>query len=302
MSHAIVLEHGALWWCGLAGLGLSVGVIAGMFGVGGGFLMTPLLALGFGVPLPVAVGTGLCQMIGVATAALLRHARLSQGEFKMDVLMLVPSLLGVGLGERTVTALASYGQVTLAPGHPPVSAAKLAVLCAYVVLLGSVAVWMLRDAAARPAATAPPRPGPLTRVPLPPFTCLPRTGVRVSVFLVAYLGLALGFLSGLLGIGGGVALMPILVYGIGMPIRTAAGTGILVLLATSLVGTLAHARAGHVHLGMAVILLVGSTLGAQIGATLTARLDGRRLRGLFALLVAATAIAVAADVLRSVFG
>jgi uncharacterized membrane protein YfcA len=108
----------------------------------------------------------------------------------------------------------------------------------------------------------------------------------------------MGFLSGLLGIGGGVALMPILLYGIGLRVHMAAGTGILVLLATSVLGTIAHARAGHVNLGMAMTLLVGSALGAQVGAMLTARLDGQRLRGYFVYLVVLTALAVAWDLLR----
>lgn len=287
-------EPGLIWWGGLAALGLGVGVVAGMFGIGGGFLLTPLLALLFRVPLPIAVGTGLCQMIGVAVAALIRHARLGQGEVKIDVIMMAGSLLGVGLGARTVTALAALGTITIG-GHA-LPAAKLGLSLGYVALLGGVAAWMLRDAR-RPVLNPPP-PGPLTRLRLPPYTFLPESSRRISVPLIAYLGLMMGFLSGLLGIGGGVALMPVLLYGIGMRIHTAAGTGILVLLATSLVGTAAHARLGHVHLGMAMMLLVGSTVGAQIGATLTANLDSRRLRGLFAGLVLLTAAVVLWDLLR----
>ncbi len=295
------MEQGVIWWGGLAALGLGVGVIAGMFGVGGGFLLTPLLALLFGVPTEIAVGTGLCQMIGVALAALIRHLRLGQGEIKVDWIMLAGSLLGVTLGARTVTALSEQGTVTVS-SHP-ISAARLAISLSYIALLGGVAAWMLRDAQQqrrRPSSEGEEAslPGPLTRLRLPPVTYLPRCGYRVSTLLLSYLGLAMGFLSGLLGIGGGVALMPLLIYGIGMPIRIAAGTGILVLLVTSLFGTLIHARLGHVHLGMAMMLLMGSTLGAQIGATLTAHLAARRLRGLFACLVLLTSAAVAWDLAR----
>ena len=282
----------------MSALGLVVGVIAGMFGVGGGFMMTPLLGVLFGVPLPVAVGTGLCQMIGVATAAFLRHRKLQQGEERIGWLMLAGSLLGVGLGAKTVTMLNALGTVTL--HNHAIGWAKLSLSLGYVVLLFAVALWMGRDAK-RPAL--PPgvsvRPGPLTRIALPPYTVLPRAGHRISAPLVAYLGLILGFLSGLLGIGGGVALMPILLYGVGMRVRMAAGTGILVLLATSLVGTVAHARAGHVHLGMALTLLAGSGVGAQVGATLTARIDGRRLKGFFVYLVILTALAVLWDLWRA---
>ena len=291
-------EHGPIWWMGLSGLGLGVGIIAGMFGVGGGFLMTPLLALLFGVPLPIAVGTGLCQMIGVATSAFLRHRKLGQGEVKIDWLMMAGSLMGVGLGVQTVTALSAMG--TLVVNQHQIGWAKLALSLGYLVLLSFIALWMTRDAK-RPslAPGKPALPGPLTRITLPPLTRLPRAGHTVSVPLLAYLGLLMGFLSGLLGIGGGVALMPLLIYGIGMRVRMAAGTGILVLLVTSLFGTLAHARAGHVNLPIALTLLAGSAVGAQIGANLTANMDGRKLRGFFVYLIIATVFAVAWDLLRA---
>lgn len=293
--------HPPLWWILLAAMGLVVGVIAGMFGVGGGFLLTPLLSLAFRVPLPVAVGTGLCQMIGVAVSALIRHQRLRQGEVKIDWMMLAGSLLGVGLGVQTVDTLSALGQT--APFGHPVSWARVGLSSGYVLLLGGVAAWMRRDLNRPGIPAALPAPaGPLTRLYLPPMTRLPRSGHRVSAPLMAYIGLFMGFLSGLLGIGGGVALMPILMYGIGMHTRMAAGTGILVLLASSLAGTAAHARAGHVDLGVAVCLLVGSTVGTQIGATLTARLNGQRLRGLFVYLVLLTAVAVAFDLARAAFG
>ena len=290
--------HSFLWWSSLSGLGLGVGIIAGMFGVGGGFLMTPLLALLFRIPVPVAIGTGLCQMIGVAVSAFLRHRKLGQGEVKIDWIMMAGSLLGVGLGVRAVTALSAQGMVTVA-GHP-ITAAKLWLSLGYIVLLGGVAAWMWRDSQ-RPSLPpgALPAPGPLARFPLPPFTLLPRSGHRVSVPLLAYLGLLMGFLSGLLGIGGGVALTPILLYGVGMRVRTVAGTGILMLLATALAGTYAHAREGNVRLGMAMVLLVGSSVGAQIGATWTSRLDGRRLRRIFVYVVVLTAAAVVWDLSRA---
>jgi uncharacterized membrane protein YfcA len=285
------------WLSGLITLGAGVGLIAGMFGVGGGFLLTPLLAILFHLPLEVAIGTGLCQMIGVAVAAYLRHRRLGQGEVKLDWMMMAGSLVGVGLGAQTVTALAAKGSLVLG-GHT-IAWAKLVLSASYIVLLSGIAFWMARDSR-RPSLPpgAPPRPGPLTRLPLPPLTRLPRSGHTISAPFVGYIGLVMGFLSGLLGIGGGVALMPILLYGVGLRVHMAAGTGILVLLATSVLGTIAHARAGHVDLGMAMTLLVGSAIGAQVGATLTARLDGQRLRGYFVYLVVLTALAVAWDLLR----
>lgn len=300
------LDHGALWWTGVSVLGLSVGVVAGMFGVGGGFLLTPLLSLVFGVPLDVAVGSGLCQMIGVAVAAQIRYARLQVGESKLGGMMVAGAVIGVVVGARAVDALKRAGTVTLL-GVRPIAASDLYLKLGYLAMLLSVAAWMARDAARQARSgedlDAVPPPGVLiTRVALPPLTLLPRTGRRVSIPLFAYVGLFIGFLSGLLGVGGGVVLTPLLLYGVGMPVPSAAGTGVGLLLATSVVGTIEHARLGHVHLPLAITLLVGSTLGAQIGAMLTTRLNGRRLRGLFVYLVLACALAVVFDLTRKLLG
>lgn len=292
--------YGVLWWAGLAALGLGVGVIAGMFGVGGGFLLTPLLAVLFRVPLPIAVGTGLCQMIGTAMAAQIRYSRLGQGEAKLGWIMVGGSLLGARLGVRVVEGLTARGDIVVF--GQSITAVRFWLSVGFIALLSGVALWMARDVFRRTESDEGPiAPGPLARLRLPPYTYLPYSGHQVSIPVIAYLGLGVGFLSGLLGIGGGVVLVPVLLYGIGMHVRTAAGTGIGVLLATSLVGTLDHARSGHVHLGIALMLMVGSALGAQIGATITARMGGQRLRGLFVYLVAFTAVMVLADLLRTLF-
>ncbi len=284
------------WWAGLAGLGLLVGLVAGMFGIGGGFLLIPALNVVFGIPLDIAIGTGLCQTIGTAVAAYRRHRRLRQGEVKVDWLMMAGALLGVSAGAATVEYLSTRGVVAI--GVYRVAAAKLWISVAYIAVLTVVGLWMIYDARMRPGGVDLP-PGPLARVPLPPYTVLPATGHQMSILVLSYLGLGLGFLSGLMGIGGGTVLMPILIYGIGMRLRMAAGTGILLLLSTSVGGTIAHARLGHVHLGLAMVLLAGSTFGAPVGATLTARVSGRRLRALFGTLMLGTAAAVVWDLARA---
>src|SRR4051812_18114246 len=103
----------------LAVLGVGVGYVAGMFGIGGGFLMPPLLVALFRVPLPIAVGTGLCQMIGTSLVSFLRHRDLRQGEPRVDLLMLPGSLLGVELGARVLTALGRAGDVRIGVWHAP---------------------------------------------------------------------------------------------------------------------------------------------------------------------------------------
>jgi uncharacterized protein len=293
----LVVAGHAVWLPGVAALGIVVGWVAGMFGVGGGFLLTPLLTVVFGVPLEVAVGTGLCQMIGTATAALLRHRRLGQGEIRFDLLALPGSVLGVEGGARALDWLDTQGQLQLGTGSIPVAKPRRpAVVCWPAARRG-------RDLRARRRgtleATAHPRRGPLARVRIPPRVDLPAARLHdVSASLLAYVGLGLGFLSGFLGLGGGIALMPLLVYGLGFPLRQAAGTGIVTLLATSTVGTLIHARRGHVSLELATVLLVGSTLSAQLGARTSRSASTRTLRRLFAGLILLTVLAIAWDLAR----
>ena len=276
---------------GIAALGIVVGFIAGMFGVGGGFLLTPLLNVVFGIPLPIAVGTGLCQMIGTSTAALLRHRRIGQGEIRFDLLMLGGSLFGVDAGTRAVTALADAGSVAI--GGERIALVVLVLDISYVTLLAGIAriFWMQSGSI---EALDYVRFGPLSRVRFGPAIDLPAIPLRrVSALVVAFVGLALGFLSGMLGIGGGVALMPVLIYGFGFPIRQAAGTGILVLVVSAAFGTVEHAVRGHVDLRLATVLMVGSTLSAQVGALATRRLRAGTLRRLFAGILLLTSATIA---------
>jgi uncharacterized protein len=279
---------------GVAALGVVVGYFAGMFGVGGGFIMTPMLVVLFRVPLPIAVGSGLCQMVGTSLATYLRHRRLGQGESRFDLLMLPASLAGVELGTRTLTRLADAGSVHI--GARSIPWMSLVIEVAYTALLLWVARSYLFHGRGGPVSLQHVRPGPLSRVRFGPTVDFPRAGLRgVSGAVVAYLGLGLGFLSGLLGIGGGVALNPVLIYGYGFAIRQAAGTGVLVLFVTAVFGTWSHALRGHVHLGLALTLLVGGTIASQLGALASQRLSGRVLARLQAMLVLGAVCAVVWD-------
>jgi uncharacterized protein len=280
----------ALFWPGIVVLGLGVGYLAGMFGVGGAFILTPMLNVVFGVPLEVAAGTSLAQMVGTSVVAFLRYQSLGQGEPRFDLLMIGGSVVGVDARTRTLSALASAGSATIAGHQIPLIDLVLDPL--YIAFLVTAAVTFWSRGVEREG-----RPGPFARVRLLSVE-LPRVGFRVSAPLVSYIGFGLGFLSGLLGVGGGVALMPVMVFGFGFPLRQAAGTGILVLLATSIVGTASHALSGHVHLGMAMMLLCGSSLSAQLGALAMRRFDPARLGRMFALVVAATVVAVAWNFVR----
>jgi uncharacterized protein len=281
-------------------LGIAVGYVAGMFGIGGGFLMTPMLVVLFGVPLPLAVGTGLCQMVGTALVSWLRHRKLGQGERRIDILMLPGSLLGVELGVRTLSFLTGAGSFHVAGRSVPWVTAI--VESAYAMLLSFVAWNYWRHG--RPGkmdVLNELRPGPLSRVRLGPALALPMVGLpAVSAILLANIGLGLGFLSGLLGIGGGVALNPVLIYGYGLPMRQAVGTGIVVLFFTAIVGTVGHAMRGQVHLGLAVVLLFGGTISAQFGALASRKISGGMLGRIHAFVILLAVLAVLWDLLSEI--
>lgn len=279
---------------GVAALGVMIGYVAGMFGLGGGFLMTPLLVVIFKVPLPIAVGTGLCQMVGTSLVAFLRHQRVRQGEPRFDVLMLPGSLLGVELGARALTALAGAGVATIASHTIPW--VTLVVESCYAIMLMFVAWNYWRHGDAEIDVLLYVRPGPLARTGPGPRLDLPSAHLRgVSALVIAYIGLGLGFLSGLLGIGGGVALNPILIYGYGFPMRQAVGTGILVLFVTAMFGTTVHALRNHVSLPLAMAMLVGGTISAQLGAIASRRMSGRALSRVHAIVIVAAVLAVLWD-------
>ncbi|HEY2745063.1 MAG TPA: sulfite exporter TauE/SafE family protein [Polyangia bacterium] len=287
----------------LVAVGLAIGFVAGMFGVGGGFILTPLLSLSFKIPMPIAVGSALCQKIGTSIGSFLKHRQYQHGELRVDFVMVGASIFGVDAGTRLLTVLASLGNFMNARGRP-VSIVTLTLEGIYAAMLLFAASMTLN--AARKAARAPASEGhasttaPLVRYGLPPYISLPEVGIpRVSVTVMAYIGFATGLLSGLLGIGGGVALLPVLVYGYGFSIKDAAGTGILLLFATVLVGTVEHALRGNVDLRVALAILAGSSIGSQLGARTTARVSNQILRLSFAVLLLVTVGAIGIDVVRS---
>jgi uncharacterized membrane protein YfcA len=289
----------------LAGVGLFIGYVAGMFGVGGGFLLTPLLMYVFGVPAPIAVGSALCQKCGTSIASFLKYRHLQRGEPRVDAVMLGGSVLGVDAGTRLLAALDAMGNWHVGNGRAvPVINVVLDIL--FIVLLSFIAVYTFRDAwrSYRSGVWRGDRtlPGPLTHVRLPPYIDLPNVHLRqVSVPVLAYLGFVLGAASGLMGIGGGVLFMPILLYGYGFSMRNAAGTGVLLLFVTVAIGTFEQACLGYVSLKLAMAILIGSSVGSQLGALTTHVLRNRTLRLIFAGVVAATVVMIVWDLLHLLF-
>jgi uncharacterized membrane protein YfcA len=283
----------------LAAVGVFIGYIAGMFGVGGGFLLTPLLMYVFHVPPPMAVGSALSQKCGTSIASFLKYRHLKRGEPRIDLVMLGGSLIGVDAGTRLLAYLSHLPPVSLAASKPiPLDNLALDVL--FIAILSFTAVFTFSEAwqaRSKPVRGDMAIPGPLvTRFRIPPFIDLPNVGLnQVSVPLLAYLGFLLGVASGVMGIGGGVLFMPILLYGFGLSARNAAGTGVLLLTVTVAAGTVEQALNGFVSLKLSMAILIGSSIGSQLGALTTHHLPNRILRLIFAALVAATALMIMWD-------
>jgi uncharacterized membrane protein YfcA len=272
-------------------IGASIGVLTGLFGVGGGFLITPVLNIVLGVPMPVAVGTGAMQILGVTTSGLYTRRRESRTDYKMAVMLFGGSFVGVRLGADALTTLGRLGQWTIR--GQSVAAVDVVILSVFFVLLSGIAAYLIYDSR-RPWADGETCQGLLRSVRVPPYTAFDTLNqARLSIPALTTMGLVLGFLTGLLGIGGGVVLVPALLYLVGMPMHCASATSLAMVWLTSLLATITHASLGNTRLELAIPLLIGGTFGVQVGTFLCNRLQACVLQRYFSLVVLVAALMVA---------
>ncbi|MFM7188088.1 MAG: sulfite exporter TauE/SafE family protein [Armatimonadota bacterium] len=229
-------------------LGCAVGVTAGMFSVGGGILITPILVNAIGLPAPMAVGTGLCQMIGVAVASLLKAQRSGIGELKLAFVIAFPTWIGVQCGVALLHALNARGD------------ASSFINVAFIVML-AISALLMATAPSEPGGA----PGVLSTTRLGPVLRLQSVERVVPFVVLIPAAVLIGSLGGILGIGGGLLWTPLLTRGVGMRVNTAAAASIGVLMITSLTGTVNYAVAGNVRLDIAMLMLVGASIFAQVG-------------------------------------
>jgi uncharacterized membrane protein YfcA len=268
--------------------GLLIGGLGGFFGVGGGFLMVPMLNVVFGVPYNIAVGSDLGQMCGMSTAATVRHMRFGNIDFKLGGLMIAGTATGVEAGARILEILKHAGTMTLAGRHVDVMTIVMSlVYAALLVFLGQAMIreslrTMKRAAEAVEQADAPPTTGYVSRMRalrMWPMVSLPASGIEsVSLWVILAIGFATGLLSGMLGVGGGFIRMPALVYILGCPTVVAVGTDLFEIMFSSAYGVFTHGLKGNVHLVLVLALLLGTTIGSQIGASYTRSAGGPRVR------------------------
>ena len=272
----------------LLGLGGIVGVLSGMFGVGGGFLMTPLLFF-IGIPPAVAVATEANQIVASSVSGVLAHLRRKTVDLKMGTVLLIGGLIGAAIGLQIFNALRAIGQVDL-----------LVRLC-YVVFLGAIGTLMFIESlnairkAKKPGAKRVRRQH--TWVHALPFRVKFRTSqLYISVIPPLVVGALVGILSAIMGVGGGFIMVPAMIYLLGMPTKVVVGTSLFQIIFVTGATTLMHATTNYtVDVALAVLLLVGGVIGAQIGARIGVKLKAEQLRILLALLVLAVCVKVLLD-------
>ncbi|MCK4436794.1 sulfite exporter TauE/SafE family protein [bacterium] len=279
----------------LLGLGLMVGFLVGLFGVGGGFLMTPMLNILFGIPYNVAVGSDLAQILGTSTSGAIRHRRLGNVDYKLAFLMVLGLVPGVEVGARIIQKLKFIASVDL--WGKTITALDLFVPLAYIALLITIGTLIFRES--RGARRRPPRGGKVdSRLSrwarsfrLPPLISLPRSQVEsISIWILLLVSFFTGLVAGSLGVGGGFIMMPALIYLVGVPTTVAIGTDLLQIVFTAFYGTLTHALKGNVDIILVIPILLGGSIGAQFGAMVTRRLRGANIRYAFSILIWLVAI------------
>ena len=271
----------------IVALGFLVGLLSGMFGVGGGFLTTPLLIF-YGIPPTVAVASAATQITGASVSGVMVHMHRGGVDMKMGGVMIAGGLVGSIVGAGLFRILQTSGQIDVVIGF------------LYVLILGWIGALMLKDAfialgyvQVQPAAEPRPRHNRWVAS-LPLRWRFYSSGLYVSPLVPFALGFVAGMLTVLLGIGGGFILVPAMIYLLGMAARVVIGTSLVMILAVSAVTTMVHALTTHsVDVVLAALLLVGGVVGAQYGALLTLRIKPDLLRLALAVIILIVALRMA---------
>ncbi|MEM8786612.1 MAG: sulfite exporter TauE/SafE family protein [Pseudomonadota bacterium] len=266
----------------ILGMGGAVGFLSGLFGVGGGFLMTPLLMF-IGIPPAVAVATGANQIVAASVSGVIAHWRQNAVDFTMGVVLLAGGVAGSFIGNAVFGQVRDAGQIDL-----------LIRLC-YVVFLGVVGILMLAEslrtirAAQAGKVVGRRKPGQHSWIEGLPFKLrFRRSRLYASAIPGFLLGMLVGFLAFIMGVGGGFIMVPAMIYLLRMPTNVVIGTSLFqIIFVTALVTVLHATNYQTVDVVLALLLLVGSVVGAQFGARAGVKLRGEQLRLLLALLVLA---------------
>jgi uncharacterized protein len=272
-------------WAMILGMGAAVGFLSGMFGVGGGFLMTPLLVF-YGIPPGIAVATQASHITASSLSGALAQWRRQGVDAKMGVMLLAGGLAGSSIGVYIFRVLQRLGQI------------ELVVTASYVVLLGSIGGLMLNESirAIRQAGTgqapAPLKTGQHSWIHGLPFKIrFRRSKLYISVIPPVVLGFLVGILTAIMGVGGGFIMVPAMIYLLRMPTNVVIGTSQFQILFVTAATTILHATSDQtVDIVLAFLLVIGGVVGVQLGVRVGSRMPGEQLRALLAVLVVGVAL------------
>lgn len=268
----------------MLGLGAAVGFLSGMFGVGGGFLLTPLLMFS-GIPPAIAVATGANQIVASSVSGALVQWRRGNIDFRMGLVLIVGGVVGALVGVVLVRRLSEVGQ------------ADLFISLSYVTFLGVIGSLMLaesirairRTRAGKPATRKPGQHNWIHGLPLK--MRFPQSRLYISAIPPLVIGAIVGLLASFLGVGGGFIIVPAMIYILRMPTNVVIGTSLFQVIFVTAVVTLLYATMNHsLDAVLAFILVIGGVIGGQFGANAGQRLNGEQLRLLLAIMVLAVAL------------
>ncbi|MEZ5906423.1 MAG: sulfite exporter TauE/SafE family protein, partial [Geminicoccaceae bacterium] len=279
----------------LLGLGGMVGFLSGVFGVGGGFIMTPLLIF-IGIPPAVAVGSGASQILASSTSGAIAHTRRRTVDFRMGWVLIVGGAIGSGLGILLFRWLRATGQI------------DVVIALAYVLFLGVIGALMFAESARALFRTRKSSPATRRRKlhqhhwlhGLPMKMRFNQSRLYISVLTPLAVGAGVGVLVAIMGVGGGFIMVPAMIYLIGMPTSVVIGTSLFQIAFVTAITSFLHAYTNQaVDIVLALLLIAGGVIGVQFGSRAGAVLRGEQLRILLALLVLAVAVKMAWDLVAT---
>jgi uncharacterized membrane protein YfcA len=276
----------------ILGLGGIVGFLSGMFGVGGGFLITPLLFF-IGVPPAVAVATGANQVVASSISGVLAQLRRKGVDFTMGWVLLAGGLVGSAVGVWVFRLMTQLGQI------------DLFVQLSYVLFLGLIGAMMFQESLRALLRARKPGGTPVRRSHvhswvhgLPLKMKFRASGLYISVIPPVLIGASVGFLAAIMGVGGGFIMVPAMIYLLGMPTKVVIGTSLFQIIFVTAFTTVMHAVTSQtVDMLLALLLILGGVVGAQIGTRVGVRLKAEQLRILLSVLVLSVSIRIALDLL-----